>query len=43
MEFEELEEFELLEQYAEDNASFLSNVSAVNRMLSDHKVSINLK
>ena len=34
----ELDEFELLEQYADDNASFLSNVSAVNRVLNQHKV-----
>ena len=29
----ELEEFEMLEQYADDNASFLSSLSAVNRVL----------
>ena len=29
----ELEEFEILEQYADDNASFLSSLSAVNRVL----------
>lgn len=43
MELDELQEFELLEQYADDNASFLSNVSAVDRILTNHKVSINLK
>ena len=31
----ELEEFEILEQYADDNASFLSSLSTVNAVLQD--------
>jgi len=33
-----LDEFELLEQFAEDDASFLSSVSAVNKVLQQKKV-----
>ena len=39
VEVEDLEEFELLEQYADDNASFMSNISAVNRVVQENKVS----
>lgn len=38
IESEELQEFEILEQFADDNASFLSNVSVVNKVLSEEKV-----
>ena len=37
VEKDELDEFEILEQYADDNASFLSNVSAVNRVVHNVK------
>jgi hypothetical protein len=37
VENEELHEFELLEQFADDNASFLSNISAVNRALTQKR------
>lgn len=37
VEVEELQEFEILEQFADDNASFLSNVSVVNRVLDQKK------
>ncbi len=39
VEADELEEFMLLEQYADDNASFLSSVSAVNRAVQQKTVS----
>ena len=35
---DELEEFELLEQFAEDDASFMSSVSAVDKVLQKKKV-----
>jgi len=43
VEHDDLEEFEFLERYAEDNSSFLSNVSAVNRILSQNKVGHRVK
>ena len=38
VEKEQLDEFEILEQYADENTSFVSNVSAVNRILLNKKV-----
>ena len=38
VEKKELDEFEYLEHYADDNVSFLSNVSAINSALVNKKV-----
>ena len=41
MEANELEDFEILEGFADDNASFMSNMSAVERKLHHEKVQRN--